>query len=143
MSEGHIFHSQWHVLLQCEGAAMGSPVSPIIANLFMEHFERLALSTFAFPLKFYGRYVDDTMVILKSAEVNNFTEHLNSIHPAIKFTVEYEQDSKIAMLDTLIHKNRDGSLSFSPGHLVCTERALTLTNIFTLTVINHSNISWV
>ena len=42
---------------------MGSPVSPIIANLFMEHFEDMALSSFASTLKFYGRYVDDTMVI--------------------------------------------------------------------------------
>ncbi|XP_072017463.1 uncharacterized protein [Amphiura filiformis] len=59
---------------QCEGAAMGSPVSPIIANLFMEHFEELALSSFPTPLVFYGRYVDDTMVILKRSAVDSFTE---------------------------------------------------------------------
>ena len=47
----------------CEGAAMGSPVSPIIANLFMENFESWALSSFTSTLKFYGRYVDDTMCI--------------------------------------------------------------------------------
>ncbi|XP_072020493.1 uncharacterized protein [Amphiura filiformis] len=98
---------------QCEGAAMGSPVSPIIANLFMEHFEELALSSFPTPPVFYGRYVDDTMVILKRSVVDSFTDHLNSIHPAIKFSVEHEQDSRIAMLDTLIHKNENGSLSFS------------------------------
>ena len=28
---------------QVEGVAMGSPVSPIFANLYMEHFEREAL----------------------------------------------------------------------------------------------------
>ena len=28
---------------QVEGVAMGSPVSPIVANLYMEHFERKAL----------------------------------------------------------------------------------------------------
>ena len=98
---------------QCEGAAMGSPVSPIIANLFMENLESLALSSFASTVKFYGRYVDDTMCIIKRSEVDNFTEHLNSLYPAIKFTLEHEQDNKITMLDTLIHKNQDGSLSFS------------------------------
>ena len=28
---------------QIEGAAMGSPISPIVANLYMEYFERKAL----------------------------------------------------------------------------------------------------
>ena len=30
---------------QTEGAAMGSPLSPIVANLFMEHFEETALQS--------------------------------------------------------------------------------------------------
>ena len=30
---------------QVHGAAMGSPISPLIANLFMEEFEVKALST--------------------------------------------------------------------------------------------------
>ena len=49
---------------QIEGAAMESPVSPIVANLFMEDFEQKALSSFRTPLKFGGGgYVDDTMAI--------------------------------------------------------------------------------
>ncbi len=37
---------------QIEGAAMGSPVSPIVSNLFMENFESKALATFPHPVKF-------------------------------------------------------------------------------------------
>ena len=44
---------------QVEGAAMGSPVSPIVANLFMEWFEIHALATFTESLKIWMRYVDD------------------------------------------------------------------------------------
>ena len=40
---------------QQEGAAMGSPLSPIIANLYMENFETKALNT-----AMWKRYVDDT-----------------------------------------------------------------------------------
>ena len=32
---------------QLQGAAMGSPVSPVIVNIYLEHFEYIAISTFA------------------------------------------------------------------------------------------------
>ena len=34
---------------QQEGAAMGSPISPIVANLYMEKFEQLAINTAPHP----------------------------------------------------------------------------------------------
>ena len=34
---------------QVEGVAMGSPISPIVANLYMEHFEREALLSASNP----------------------------------------------------------------------------------------------
>ena len=37
------FQGQFHE--QVEGAVMGSPVSPTVANLYMEYFERKALTT--------------------------------------------------------------------------------------------------
>ena len=97
---------------QVEGAAMGSPVSPIVADLFMEHFEDLALTSFHSPPRFWGRYVDDTFVIIKTANITEFTDHLNSIHDSIKFTVETENDACLPMLDTMVVRQEDGSLKF-------------------------------
>ena len=34
---------------QLEGAAMGSPISPIVTNLYMENFEEKAISTAPHP----------------------------------------------------------------------------------------------
>jgi hypothetical protein len=106
-----VYDSKYY--LQREGAAMGSPVSPIIANLFMENFENKAIASFDTPPRYWGRYVDDTMVIIDKLKVDSFTDHLNSIHESIKFTVEHESNNSIAMLDTLINRNPNGSLSFS------------------------------
>ena len=97
---------------QIEGAAMGQPVSPLIADFFMEDFEERALTSFPNRPRFGGRYIDDTLVIIKKTEVDKFTDHLNSRHPAIKFTREREEDCKLAMLDVLVKRDSNGLLTF-------------------------------
>ena len=73
---------------QVEGAAMGSSVSPIVANLYMEYLEQKALSTAPTPPRFWCRYMDDTFVINNKVNKQGFLQHINSVDPAIKFTVE-------------------------------------------------------
>ena len=48
---------------QVDGVVMGSPLSPIIANLYMENFEQCALETYSLKPKVWIRYVDDTFVV--------------------------------------------------------------------------------
>ena len=75
---------------QVEGAAMGSPVSPIVANLYMEYFEQKALSTTP-PSRLWQRYVDDTFVIQKEVNKQDFLQHINSVDPTIQFTGDEQQ----------------------------------------------------
>ena len=67
---------------------MGSPISPLVANLFMEDFEEKAINTAQCPPNMWKRYVNDTCVILDSARREEFTKHINSIDPHIQFTSE-------------------------------------------------------
>ena len=106
--------SQGQLYEQVEGAAMGSTVSPIVANLYMEYLEQKALSTASNPPKFWGRYVDDTFVIHKEVNTQGFLQHINSVDPAIRFTVEdNKEDGSIPFLDTIVKPEADGSLSIT------------------------------
>ena len=106
------FHGQFFE--QVEGAAMGSPVSPIVANLYMDYLEQKALSTTPCPPRLWCRYVDDTFVIHKEANKQGFLQHINSVDPAIKFTVEdNKEDGSILFLDTIVKPEVDGSLSIT------------------------------
>ena len=73
---------------QVKGAAMGSPLSPIVANLFMEDLETKALATAPFTPKIWKRFVDDTFTIIQRADKDAFLEHINSISTNIHFTYE-------------------------------------------------------
>ena len=87
---------------QLHGAAMGSPVSPVIANIHMEHFEYLAIPTSPTLIKWWFRYVDDVHSAIRKDQVNKLQEHLNSIDQCIKFTIELPRIDGLPFLDTLI-----------------------------------------
>ena len=80
---------------------MGSPTSPLIANLFMGEFEVKALSTCPHPPSLSLRFVDDTFVITKAEHCQELLHHINSQDPYIQFTVEPTQQGSLPFLDTL------------------------------------------
>ena len=89
---------------QKDGAAMGFPVSPVVANylnIYMEMFEDLALRTTLAP-RIWKRYVDDTFCVMEKRHTQAFLDHLNSVRSTIKFTMELENDGSLPFLDTLL-----------------------------------------
>ena len=97
---------------QFQGAVMGSPVSPVIANVYMECFESLAIPTSPTLIKCWFRYVDDIHSATKKDQVNKCQEHLNSIDAYIKFTIELWRTDGLPFLDNLT-KPTPNSIQFT------------------------------
>ena len=57
------------------------------------------------------RYVDDTFVIQEEGQKQAYPEHINKVDPAIKLTVEGNQENgAIPFLDALVKPEADNSL---------------------------------
>ena len=87
---------------------MGSPVSTVVANLYMEFFEELALESAPARPRLWKWYVDDTCCIIKRDAMKPLLHYLNDVHPTIKFNMEREKDGS---LDTKLTQREDGTLN--------------------------------
>ena len=56
------FSFRGNIYEQIEGIAMGSPLSPIVANIYMDFFEKEALQSFPLQPKWWIRFIDDTNI---------------------------------------------------------------------------------
>ena len=92
---------------------MGSPLSPVVANLFMEDFESKALASAKFHPKKWNRFMDDTSVIWPHGreKLDMFLGHLNLLSDSIKFMMKVEVGGFLPFLDILLSRNEDGSIS--------------------------------
>ena len=93
---------------QVDGVAMGSPLGPTLANIFLCLYEEIWLSSCPkqFKPSYYKRYVDDIFCLFQTEQqANQFQKYLNSRHNNMNFSLEKEKDACLPFLDIKITRN--------------------------------------
>ena len=91
---------------QIDGLAMGSAPAPFLANGWLSQFDPKIKD----DAKLYYRYMDDIVREIKTENIDQKLNEINSYHPALKFTIEKETDNSLPLLDMKIMR-KDCKLS--------------------------------
>ena len=59
---------------------MGPALGPVLANIILSEFEKLIVSDLikSSVIKFYRRYVDDTLVLIKPSDIPEILNEFNT-----------------------------------------------------------------
>jgi hypothetical protein len=98
---------------QMTGLPMGSKLSGLLADVFMDHLENIVLNSLPTPL--YYRYVDDCLLIVDSKETAlDVLNTFNQLHQNIKFEIELPiENGCLSLLDFTLQIH-NGKISTSP-----------------------------
>ena len=109
-----LFNDQYYN--QKKGTAMGTKVAPTYANLVLGYLEQKLLMDLTKEDEYYTEYIkqnwkrflDDCFILwLKTKnELCTFHQKINSLHPDIKFTMEFDE-KVLPFLDILVQKNNN------------------------------------
>ena len=83
-----------NIYVQNDGVAMGSPLVPVLANIFMVELERSVIPT-----------------LMDKMSIDYVLKMLNGFHRNIQFTYQVEINSKISFLDVLVIRDSNNNIN--------------------------------
>ena len=82
------------IYIQVHGVAMRTPLTPLLADISMTELERSLIPNLQ-KMKFWRRYIDDTICFVKLGSIEYIGSVLNSFHKNIQFTYEVESNAEL------------------------------------------------
>ena len=80
------------IYIQIDRVAMGSPLGPLSANIFMISLDEAILPSIKKHVARCKRYVDDTHAYIDPSKIGFVLEKLNRYHPNIQYTHKIEEN---------------------------------------------------
>ena len=99
------------IYMQIDGVAMGSPLGPVLADILMIELEKAILPELTECIKYWKRFVDDTISLVKLRTVNEIITKLNSFDNNIQFTFEEEDKETFPFLDVLTQRKGSSTVT--------------------------------
>ena len=111
-----IFNSKFYN--QIDGVAMGFPLAPVLANIFIGFYKSKWLNEYNLNKpRFYLRYVDNILTVFDNEQDSlNFLNFLNDKDLNTKFTIEKQINHRIVFLDLLISDINNQNLTLLTYH---------------------------
>ena len=103
------FAFQQNIYQPKQGISMGSHISGIVAEIFLQNYEDNYMKQFleTKSILYYTRYVDDILIIYDETKINPqiINTQINKIHDSMKFTPTREEHNTINYLDLTIRRH--------------------------------------
>ena len=97
-TKNQLFQFNGNLYEQTDSVAIGSPLCPLLANVFMCSIEGKLDKDGKLP-SYYRQRVDDTFTIMPDiASAGVFLDTLNHCHPSAKFTMEVERNASLPFI---------------------------------------------
>ena len=97
---------------------MGSPLTPVLANILMGFYESKWLNEYNLNKpNFHLGYVDEILAAFDNEQDSlHFLDFISKRHPNIKFTIEKQINHSIAFLDVFISDINNQNLTLQKYH---------------------------
>jgi len=110
ITKQNYFEWKGKIFYDSKGLPMGGPLSALLAEVYLQKFVKEHIMCQTNPhrqkILFFCRYVDDCFLSIRATkrQAGVILNHLNKLHPSIKFKMEVEENNVINFLDVKVIK---------------------------------------
>ena len=92
------------IYIQVDGVAVGSPLAPVLANIFMTELETAMIASLGNYLQNWKRFVDDTFTFVLPDKIGYIVNQLNSFDENIHSPLRWKKRNANDTINTTVYR---------------------------------------